>query len=137
MSKDEMKSKNNSQNIITNKRHNKYQERKSSTIFFKIISKLIIIIIFYNSIVLTEEKPFKLRNLENSSTIKLIIRGNGTKNIVGDEFGTLPSEVCINGIKRYESQRSYFLEKEVNEIILKIIQIIVFLIQQMMALIFF
>ena len=115
MSKDKKKSKNNSQNINTNKRHNKIKGRNSSTKLFKIISKLILIIIFYNSIALTEEKPFKIRNLQNSFTIKLVIRGNGTKNIVGDEFSTLPSEVCINGNKQNDIQTSYFLEKALPE----------------------
>ena len=89
-----------SQAIYISKGHNKYKERSTSSIFPKIVLKLILLIIFCNSISLSQEKSFKLRKLEIISRITMIIRGKGTKNILGQKFSILPIEVFINNISQ-------------------------------------
>ena len=89
---------------IENKRLLKYK-RFSSKIFTKITLKFLLIVIFYNSIILTGEKSFGTRFLENSSTITVIIKGKGTKQILSNEFSnsyasSMGDTAYINGNKQ-------------------------------------
>ena len=103
-----------SQKICEDKKHNKYKERIPSIKLPKIVQKFILLIIFYNSFSLSEEKSFKLRKLEFLSKITVVIRGNGTKNILANKTGILPIEVYINNNKKNIINKSYLLEKEEN-----------------------
>ena len=103
-----------SKTIYISKKQNKYKERTSSSKFPKIFMKLIVLIIFCNSISLSAEKSFKLRKLQISSRITMTIRGNGTKNILGEKFNILPSEVNINDNNISYINKSYSFEEEKN-----------------------
>ena len=69
-----------------NKRPNKYKKGLSQKRFNKKFFELILVIIFYNFIALTEEKPIEERILENINSIKIIINGEDTSRIFGDDL---------------------------------------------------
>jgi len=61
-----------------------------------------------------------LRNIYScNSVIDLVIRGNGTQNILYPYFNSYPSEVLVNGIKNYSCNKTCYLEKELNNITLR------------------
>ena len=67
-----------------------------------------------------------LLNLDNSriinnndSEIYLIMKGNGNKNILNNDFQYEPSEVIVNGYKNISCKKSCFFIDDINNITLK------------------
>ena len=61
------------------------------------------------------------RNLNNYiSEIHLVIKGNGTQNILSNEFNTNPSEVIVNGISKGNTcQKTCDLDEYINNVTIK------------------
>ena len=69
---------------------------------------------------------FNLLNIENfrlincyDSEIHLIIKGNGTQNILGKDFQFEPSEVIVNGHRNYSCNKACNFTEELNNITLQ------------------
>ena len=61
------------------------------------------------------------RNLNNYiSEIHLVIKGNGTQNILYNNFNTNPSEVIVNGISKGNTcQKTCDLDEDINNVTIK------------------
>ena len=95
--------------------HKKRKIKKNFLLFYNLIPLLLIIILV--DLVVVKNK----RNIINfDSEIFLIIKGNGTQNLLGFLFFEEPTEVLVNGISKGDTcKTSCFLEGDKNNISLK------------------
>ncbi len=119
MSKIKKKALQKKENFYKNKKHIKFEKEISSIKFTVILLEFLLLMIFCNSISLAEEKPLKLRKLDTSSIVTMIIEGSGTKKVLGNGFTFSPNEVHINNEnKALDSSNEYPLENDVNNVTL-------------------
>ena len=99
-----------SENIYDIKRYKDYNQRIAPAKLTKKMFKFILLIFIYNSIILTEEKNFNLRQLGNISEVIMVINGIGEKNILGYNFKN-----HINGVLQpYNNEKKYHFNSSEN-----------------------
>ena len=59
-----------------------------------------------------------LLNLISNSEIRLIIKGNGTQELINNEFSISPSLVSVNGVQKNSCNKTCELEGDINNITL-------------------
>ena len=115
MEKCKKKSLQNNKNNYNNKSHIKCGKEISSIKFNFISLKLLLLIIFYNFIPLTQENPLKMRRLDSSYNITMVIQGPGEHKFLGDYFAFSPTDVIINGETiGWNNNNSYNFENTTN-----------------------